>query len=293
MNRFSLWTLLAFVLNACSLTAQIKRPASSGFPFELSKEGHILIHARINGVEGNFIFDTGAGLNMMTRKFANKISELRKLDSFYTGHRATGEAIQVDLWETESFQVGSFRVNKQIFSILDMDFPVDGLISLKSFEQTPITVDYRNKMIWIETTKTMAQRLKQGQSIPIQLSDHRGWSLDIFLFVRLNNQLTLQLCLDSGAGSDVYRFSANHMSALQVDSLQVKHKFKPSIFNSGTGNNYYFTTLKELSIPGTPIGVHDFKVTFIDHLLYDGITSINWLGEMITISIPDKKLIVN
>jgi len=38
-------------------------------PFELLPSGHILVKAKIDSVEGSFIFDTGAGITVFTKKF--------------------------------------------------------------------------------------------------------------------------------------------------------------------------------------------------------------------------------
>lgn len=97
-------------------------------PFTLTDGGHTLVKAKVNGVEGTFIFDTGAGLNMVTKKFADKVATLQKTDEFYTGHRATGEAIETDLYLTKTIEMGDFTVSGQMTSVIDIDFPIDGLI---------------------------------------------------------------------------------------------------------------------------------------------------------------------
>ena len=73
-------------------------------PFTQTPNGHIIIPATINGVEGKFIFDTGAGINLLTKKFADNITDLEKTKHFYTGHRATGEEIKSDLWNSKKLK---------------------------------------------------------------------------------------------------------------------------------------------------------------------------------------------
>lgn len=48
-----------------------------------------------------------------------------------------------------------------------------------------------------------------------------------------------------------------------------------------------------MSASNGKVSVEDFKATFIDGLIYEGIKSINWLGDKITIDVPNKRLIVN
>ncbi len=101
--------------------AQLKTPVV--IPFTLTKEGHVFVKATINGVEGNFIFDTGAGLNLLTKKFADKIASLKKTEGFYVGHRATGEAIESDLWIINNLAMGAFTAANQKAAVIDVDLP--------------------------------------------------------------------------------------------------------------------------------------------------------------------------
>jgi predicted aspartyl protease len=65
--------------------------AQTSIPFEITNAGHILIKASVNGIEGNFLFDTGGGLTLITKTFSDKLSGLHKQDGGYTSFRATGE----------------------------------------------------------------------------------------------------------------------------------------------------------------------------------------------------------
>ncbi len=86
-------------------------------PFELTEDGHTMIKATINGMEGNFIFDTGAGLNMLTKTFADSVRNLEKTDGFYTGHRATGEEVQLDIWKADHFAINQYKLKDEFFSV--------------------------------------------------------------------------------------------------------------------------------------------------------------------------------
>ena len=83
---------------ASTLKAQI--------PFETNESGHIIIKAKINGVEGKFIFDTGAGLNAVFTQFSHKL-ENKKTNNFFVAHRATGEELSVDLYNANSMEINN------------------------------------------------------------------------------------------------------------------------------------------------------------------------------------------
>ncbi|PZR24068.1 MAG: hypothetical protein DI539_01245 [Flavobacterium psychrophilum] len=282
MNRLSL--LLLFI--SLSAFAQIK------IPFTLTDGGHTLVKAKINGVEGMFIFDTGAGLNMITKKFADKVGTLQKTDEFYVGHRATGEAIDTDLYLTKTIEMGDFKIDGQMTSVIDIEFPIDGLISLMPFKDKAITIDYTNKVLVIETKKSVDQLTKTGKTIPIQIDDEKGKTLGINTYITLGNKLNLQVVLDSGAGFNVFRFSSRYMDELGIDPAKTEKTSRKSEF-TGSENNYYSTMVSSMTTKDASIKKENFKATFIDGLIYQGIMCINWLGNKITIDIPNSKIIAN
>ena len=291
MKKILLFLFITFSINSFG---QNKSSKTITIPFELLGGGHILITAKVNNVEGKFIFDTGAGLNLLTKKFADKVLNLKKTDNFYTGHRATGEAIVSDLWDTESLEIGGFISKNQKYTTIDMDFPVDGLISLLPFKGTPFTIDYKNKVLVLETEKSLKALAKTGISLPIQVSENLEKTLTFATYVKVNDKLTLQMNMDSGAGFDVFRFSSRYMETLGVDATKVEKKYRASDFKPTEGNNYYFTSLNTISPASSDkIKREDFKATFIEGLIYEAIGSINWLGDKITINLQKKILIIN
>lgn len=291
MKKITLFLCLLLCLNSFGQN-QIHKTVT--IPFTLLGSGHILVKAKINNIEGNFIFDTGAGLNLLTKKFADNIKDLKKTDGFYTGHRATGEQIIADLWDTDSFEIGNQKLNAEKFTVIDMNFPVDGLISLLPFRNIPITIDYKNKVLVLETEKSVKELAKKGISLPIQVSDELGKALDIATYVKLDDKLVVQMNLDSGAGFNVFRFSSRYMQSLGIDPSKTEVKYQKSDFKPTEGNNYYYTNLSKINAQSSnKISVTNFKATFIDGLIYEAIGSINWLGDKITIDIRNKNMIIN
>lgn len=281
------------ILFTTLIHSQAKSLEQINIPFTQTQNGHIIISAEINGIKGNFIFDTGAGTNLLTKNFADKITNLEKTDHFYTGHRATGEQLQVDLWSSESLKIGNLNVEKEIFAVYDIDFPLDGLISLTPFKNRPITIDFEKKTLSVETNKSLDQLIAEKDfEMPIQVSSDREIAISIATTIQLENKLVLNIGLDSGAGFDVFRFSARYMKDLGIDPNKVKSEFKPSIFKPEEGNEYYYTDLSEMTDLNNNVSVQDFKATFIEGLIYEGIMGINWIGKKITIDIPNKRLIV-
>ncbi len=233
-------------------------------PFKLTNNGHIIIKAQVNGVEGNFVFDTGAGMNLLTKNFADKVQGLEKTHHFHTGHRATGEAITSDLWQSENLKINNFKITKETFAVYDFNFPLDGLISLTPFKNQPITIDFENKILYIESPKSFKKRLQnKDYEMPIVLDSDKGLTLGIATYVNLENQLPLLVSLDSGAGFGVYRFNARYMQDLAIDSSKVKKEYRKSSFKPKHGNNFYFTTLSTMTNKNKNVTLKNFQVSFI------------------------------
>ncbi|WP_299778922.1 retropepsin-like aspartic protease [uncultured Formosa sp.] len=262
-------------------------------PFDLTPNGHILITAKVNNVEGKFIFDTGAGMNLLLKKFADKIPNLEKTHHFHTGHRATGEAIMTDIWNAKLLEIGEFKFEKDLYSVYDLDIPIDGLISLTPFIETPITIDFKNKQLIVESKKSLNNRIKESDfEMPIKVHYDKEITIGIAADIKLNDTLSLLVNLDSGAGFGVYRFNSRYMENLNIDTLKVKTEIRKSMFNPEHSNTFYFTKVDKLSNAEDTSEIKNFNAQFITGLIHEGIMGIDWIGEIITIDIMNMRLIV-
>lgn len=150
--------LVTFLLFSIVFYAQHYTKEKIEISFKLSPNGHIMIKASVNGIPGNFVFDTGAGMNLLTKDFADKIDNLEKTTHFYTGHRATGEAITSDLYQSEVLKIANFSIEDEQFAVYDIDFPLDGLISLTPLQQKAFTVNFEENKLVIESEESLRRR---------------------------------------------------------------------------------------------------------------------------------------
>ncbi|SDZ84450.1 retropepsin-like aspartic protease [Pedobacter hartonius] len=268
--------------------------AQSSVPFTVTSQGHIMLKAKINGVEGNFILDTGAGLTLITKTFSARVGKLHKQDGSYTAFRATGEKLTADLYDAQSLTLGSFAEQHPVLTVFDVNFgSIDGLISLKSFMNQPLTIDYSNKKIIFETVKSMAVIQKTGHQIPLQLEESRDKSLDIFAYFIVNNKLTLQFSIDSGAGNNVFRLNSRYIPALGIDTASAAKTIIPSEFDPKVKTVIYQDNVQSIVAKASPAAhCENVKASFIDGLIYDGIVSLNWIGKQITFDLKNRQMIV-
>ncbi len=287
---FSLFMVMCFPF---ILSAQ----SANEIPFQLMPSGHILVKAKVDGVEGNFIFDTGAGLTAFTKTFFDKLKHVTREDGGYTGFRATGERMDLDLYKVKQFQLGNIIHEEEEISYVDANLGgIDGIISLKYMESQPFTIDFDQKVLRLETPKTLTQIREKATSIPVQLEQSRNKSLALFSYFRVNDTLTLQLSFDSGAGKDVYRLNSKYMKALQIDPSDTAHVRtieRKSEFNEHFKSHIYLAAVKKISSEKAPaVQRTDIRAQFVDGLIYDGIIWINWLGNKITFDLQRQQLLV-
>ncbi|MCG2615961.1 retroviral-like aspartic protease family protein [Terrimonas sp. NA20] len=266
-------------------------------PFDLLPSGHILVKAKVDGVEGSFIFDTGAGLTVFTKSFFQKLKDTVKQDGGYTGFRATGERLDIDLYTVSNFELGNMRKQKDEVSWLDVNLGgIDGIISLKSVEEYPFTFDFIKKVIRVESAATLTTIRKTAKVIPVQLEQSRDRSLTIFAYFKVNDKLTLQFSMDSGAGKDIYRINSKHLQTFGIntnDTANVKRIDKKSEFDTTFVSSIFITQVNTISPAAQPsISVAKPNVQFVDGLIYDGIIWMNWLGSQISFDLKNKQLLV-
>ena len=75
------------------------------------------------------------------------------------------------------------------------------------------------------------------------------------------------------------------LSKAHFKSIPVKSDFKKE-------NNYYIGKLSKVNTVNKLSQLEGLDVAFVDGLIYEGKTSIDWLGKILTIDIAKKKIFV-
>ena len=112
-------------------------------PIQILPSGHITVKANIDGKEGNFIFDTGGGINLFFDSFAKNFQQ-KSSYNFLTAYRATGERMDIPLFESSKVEFANKKFTKIPYSTFDLKLNgIDGLISLPMFSE----IDFNKKEI--------------------------------------------------------------------------------------------------------------------------------------------------
>lgn len=288
-NQLTLLLLCCFAFLASSAQQKI--------PIDILKSGHIVLDAKVNGVPGKFIFDTGAGITMLTKNFADKLQHVHKLDGTLSAFRATGERLNMDLYNIDSLNIGSLTEKRPTITVIDVDLQnYDGIISLMPFQKQAITIDFKKKLLVLESKRSLQER-SSGKKVHLQFDRQRDLTLDVFARFLLNGRKNLQFLLDSGAGKNSFWINASYLSSCDIDTTdtaKVEKIVRKSDFNPSAKSIFYKAVVPELSLADCSLIKHkDFKATFTSSLIYDGKVSIQWLGECLTFDLKNKLLIVN
>src|ERR1700750_2946519 len=77
---------------------------------EINDGGYIFIKVKINDTaEARFMFDTGAGINIISSEIFKKFRPALKEAGLHTGTRHNGEQLTGMLYDVPSVSIGSFR----------------------------------------------------------------------------------------------------------------------------------------------------------------------------------------
>jgi len=122
------------------------------------------------------------------------------------------------------------------------------------------------------------------------LVTHGDKATDISTYIMLNNKYKIQVLLDSGAGKDSFWLSDKLISTLEIDTSKLETSEKKSEFDDKISTKFYKGSIN--SISNQYVTLENPKVSFVEGLIYEGKTSINWLGNKIGISLKNKKMYI-
>ncbi len=162
------------------------------------------VHVTLKGKEGDFLFDTGGGVTLVTEEFSKGI------DCKYWG-RSTGYNMFGKKGEgphCDDVPISAGGVPLTLVNIGKMDFTgmfpgdkePDGLLSLDAFDGKVITIDQKAATLIIETDKSLKKRVLTMTEYPFRLArECSGRCLSAFLGVKTPDGMTW-LNIDTGAG---------------------------------------------------------------------------------------------
>ncbi|WP_299704255.1 aspartyl protease family protein [uncultured Pontibacter sp.] len=147
------------------------------------------VDVTIEGQGYSFLFDTGGGETFISPEVAQKIG--RQPYGNATAFRMSGEMFRHQKVDSVEMRIGDVPVFHatvgvwDVMGILPEDFPkVDGVISLKSFQDRILTIDLAADRLQIETPATLRKQQGRLTLLPSRFANGLdGSELNIFLGV--------------------------------------------------------------------------------------------------------------
>jgi hypothetical protein len=151
----------------------------------------------------SFLFDTGGGETFISPEIAENLG--KTIYGNATGFRMNGEIIKYRKTDSISFNLGHVTIFHStigvwdIMRILPKDFPkLDGVLSLKSFNDKILTIDLANNKMILETPSSYHKLIRNKNVLPTRFANGPdGNELNIFLGIHKQKHLYWFL-FDSG-----------------------------------------------------------------------------------------------
>ncbi|PIE49257.1 MAG: acid protease [Flavobacteriales bacterium] len=143
-------SLKKFLLSKNYESVKLKRIATN----------HFQIKAKVNGVKGQFILDTGASNSCLGFDEIEKFS----LDTAHSDHKAAGagpEEIDTLISEDNTVKIGNFKLKKIDFVLIDLAHinkalvkhnaeAVNGIIGADILDSGKAVIDYHKKKLYLK-----------------------------------------------------------------------------------------------------------------------------------------------
>lgn len=147
--------------------------------------GGTALHGLVDGHDGLFLFDTGAGVTMVTPAIAAQ-SGCRPWGQL-TGFRATGERLDAPRCDDLHVMLGGRSFTAPIAMVFDLQrllgpgLPtLSGLVALDLFAGRAITIRPLAHQLVIETASSLRRRIQGATEVPVRLvRDVEGVALSL------------------------------------------------------------------------------------------------------------------
>lgn len=232
----------------------------------------------IKGKKYNFLFDTGGAQTIISPEIAQLAT--KKIYGSVSGFRMDGEIIKAQKCDSLSLKIGSIDLFHltvsvwDIMSILPKEWPkIDGVISLKSFENKILTLDLSKNIFIIENSVSAKKQIKGKHLIKSHFANGLdGSELNIFIGIPKNNSIYWFL-FDSG----------NSGPFLLSNESSVIWGLQPEINEANTIETEF------------NIGKNKLKVKpFSRKIIYDGVLNFESISKYVfTIDLIKKEVWIN
>lgn len=268
------------------------------YPIRIMEEGHIVVQVALSdSIIGNFILDTGAGANVLSGKLFDKIASQAIKEGYFTGFRHDGDRLDGELYEIPYLAIGAVKEPKPLIGVyppLDA-MGIDGLLSLKFFENRPFSIDFKNRKITFINDHEARTLAKHSTTVPLELYQHTNVMLDVFIPITINGTAEILAEFDTGSGYDTYIVNTGYLNDLKLDPAEGSTQvYKTQL--SGKERMDVIHTLNSVTVGAADeaIEIKDVVGIFREGLIHNALVGSGlFRDKTITIDIPNKVFIIH
>ena len=181
--------LIPFIFISCAVIETDQEKIKE--PVELSLNPYVSRLLTVETIAGKdtlqLIFDTGGGKTLISPEIAKRLGHIPS--GRIVGYRMTGEQVEFQHCPDITLTIGGIPFHHEeigvwdIHSILPKELPpVDGILSLKTFENQPFTLDLSSKKLILETPQSFSNRIKSMTKLKSRIATGpSGSEIDVFL----------------------------------------------------------------------------------------------------------------
>lgn len=269
---------------------------SQTIPIRINEYGFIFVDVTLNNsIKAKFLFDTGGGVFIVSGKIYRQIENTVKSTGHLTGFRHDGERMDFEMMLFPSVTIGDYtaaNVYGGVYPPFD-EAEIDGVIPIKFFENQPVTVNFKDKTLTIETKEGLKEIENSAEQLPLILNTHLDYGLDIFVTVCLNDSIKIKAEFDTGSGFDALVINPFYIPRTLRDTSALKSR---EYVTPLTGRKLTDRTGKINSVSycgSTMLSTNDVSITFREGLIYEGLIGSGMFKDRIlTIDIPNKRFLV-
>ncbi len=259
---------------------------------QITDNGYIFVKATVNdSITGNFLLDTGGGAHVLSGKYFERIKNVAKSAGYFTGFRHNGERLDSEIYSISALAIdGHQQLNPYIGYYAPLDeYGMDGIISLKMFENQPFTIDFKSKQLIIETPESLKKLEASAELIPFTVQQYRDKALDIFIQVCVNG-VSIEAEFDTGSGYNTLLVNPFFMDKMGVK----KEDCRERVHDKEKNLKDYFAQIPTGALCAVPyVAGKDVSVTFREGLIYEGLIGSGWFKDKaLTIDIPNRRMLV-
>lgn len=249
MKKICLITFIGFCVASCSITSKIKKGQVAPLEFDeeikfSTQKSVIIFPVKLNGIEKNFLFDTGADFNVIQRD--SLLGNQKKYDG------ASNREMELGNEYTKSIKIGevdfqnTYGVNGDLSGLKEQIPNFGGLIGQPIISKANWLIDYPNKSLRI-SNKDLADN--SFTSVEIKREDGAPYT-----FITINEK-RYKVIIDTGSTSD---FNLPRESKL-AEELLTMYSFQDNIKERYTLGGLQKITEKVGVVPEIKLGNLSFK----------------------------------